>query len=890
MGHMSCGVRYIPRFRLSSQTKFFVSHQNSRASDHHDDAKAEQGATQNQHATSAASLRSFQTAMIFECARLIPRLHIPKFEASVPTAGEQLDRPNDDGASPTSEPPTMVVHDVLLDVVGARGLARHYFFDARPHIVDPYCVIRVSGQIVHRTKPIQRDYDPIWTVSTDSLCILSLHDHDTLEVEVKNGATCLGRVELSWDEIALQIGERVEYALQQPPESEGRGSTLTGTALLALKVRRATIEDHEFFNGRRRATKRQDECDSALDVNFHQVRGNPMIQKSWKVDWKDKEKVYRVKPGPDPRRVLATEWLNRDEIEVEAMKPSTHWVSAGVGSFGVINLEILSCDNLPNLDLQNKTDAFVGVVFEDNFLRTCVVWDCVAPRWMPWTSRAYSFRVRHPSSLLMLGVFDYDRTPLGQLNPHDPIGRIVIHPDRFGSDTTYVLTYRLSHDPRREDDDCRGTITIRMRIHWNDEPVALQAPPSFVIHVDNDRSYQVLKYITRGLVDMEQSSLTSVKLYGKELVSYWGNLCYFWDVAFETWLWRGRIQVCGFSVWFPIHSLVLFVSCVLCLEYPHKIVAIALYGLAWILLTVQYHASRHPNPWRRVTALDQRIVGLVTGQSAAPTRIHPGDGGSEERRLEQLDALKASRMSQLIYSLMKFGLTVYRTYSRQSEGALALTTEQRDWSLLADHLYYLHLFLKYLCTYVRLYRNLINWRGSATQRLTLYSVVLATMWVLMPVDMVAWWMLRVWVWLWLGPWMRLVDVLWVRHWYRTKEQLLAAIDRGETASSSASSPSRDLPDLDAWLRSEAFLRMGHRGRVVAEEARKRRAMRDMLLGRYSERVPVVDSSRYPSVPLSSQSRAQPEPVEAAHEEWHRVPGQELTGSMIMSLHTINVSN
>jgi Ca2+-dependent lipid-binding protein len=130
------------------------------------------------------------------------------------------------------------------------------------------------------------------------------------------------------------------------------------------------------------------------------------------------------------------------------LKPSVRWVQAGSGTMGTVYLEIVGCNNLPNLDLSNfdLTDPFVGIVFEDTFVRTDIIWDELNPRWMPWTTRAFAFQVRHPSSILMLGVFDHDETP-----SHDPAGRVVINTANFESDTTYLLHYQLRHDPRQED-------------------------------------------------------------------------------------------------------------------------------------------------------------------------------------------------------------------------------------------------------------------------------------------------------------------------------------------------------------------------------------------------------------------------------------------------------
>jgi len=90
--------------------------------------------------------------------------------------------------------------------------------------------------------------------------------------------------------------------------------------------------------------------------------------------------------------------------------------------------------------VSGKTDAFVGCVFESNFVRSPVIHDSLNPSWLPWSARAFSFHIEHPSSILFLGVFDYDEGPL---EAHDPIGRVAVHLDQFDQDTVYTLTYPL---------------------------------------------------------------------------------------------------------------------------------------------------------------------------------------------------------------------------------------------------------------------------------------------------------------------------------------------------------------------------------------------------------------------------------------------------------------
>ncbi len=160
---------------------------------------------------------------------------------------------------------------------------------------------------------------------------------------------------------------------------------------------------------------------------------------------------YLIRPGPDPKRIEETSWLTTEKIEQEAMKPSYEWADIGSGHLGKVFVEILSCDNLPNMDsvgvfdiktgvLGNKTDPFVSLVYEDCSARTDIIYDCLSPRWMPWSKRAFIFHCMHTSSPLFLAVFDSDQVP--HIN-NDLIGRVTIDISNFHPGSTYVLEYNL---------------------------------------------------------------------------------------------------------------------------------------------------------------------------------------------------------------------------------------------------------------------------------------------------------------------------------------------------------------------------------------------------------------------------------------------------------------
>ncbi len=172
------------------------------------------------------------------------------------------------------------------------------------------------------------------------------------------------------------------------------------------------------------------------------ISGNYFRMKS---TGKNGVKRLRVLPRPDPKRAKETKFLSHDELTEEMLNPSTNWMDAGCDkdSLGTVYLEILQCQNLPNMDaggaLGNKTDAFVCAIFEESMVQTDVIDDKLSPMWMPWCQRAFKFHMKHPLSQLFIGVNDFDLGP----SSHDGIGRIAVNLNHFESNVAYTLTYRI---------------------------------------------------------------------------------------------------------------------------------------------------------------------------------------------------------------------------------------------------------------------------------------------------------------------------------------------------------------------------------------------------------------------------------------------------------------
>lgn len=221
----------------------------------------------------------------------------------------------------------------------------------------------------------------------------------------------------------------------------------------------------------------------------------------------------RVKPLSDPDRPKETKWLTSAEIEAESQKPSTTWTETGTGDLGKLFVEVIGCDDLPNLDsvplvgnvvpaanvlTGGKTDAFVCLVFEDCIVNTDVIINSLSPRWMPWSQRAFIFRIMHPSSQLMVGAFDYDGAmPRAR---HDAIGRVSIDVSNFRPGTVYTLYYNLYTGDRKSN----GRLKLRLRVEFNDTRKVMLAsvniPPKIYVNVATSRDYDTAQYTCEGKV------------------------------------------------------------------------------------------------------------------------------------------------------------------------------------------------------------------------------------------------------------------------------------------------------------------------------------------------------------------------------------------------------
>jgi hypothetical protein len=206
--------------------------------------------------------------------------------------------------------------------------------------------------------------------------------------------------------------------------------------------------------------------------------------------------------------------MTEEQINAEALKPSTRWISAGSGSkpIGKMYFEVIGCDGLPNMDasvvqtvataglLTGKTDAYVCIIYEDSIVNTDVIYDTLHPRWLPWTQRAFVFDIMHPSSQLMLAVLDFDSA--NPMDDDDPIGRVTMDPSNLRPMTDYTMQFDLVTSSLVANRKMNGTITIRVRVEWENERKALiksvMPVPQIYVNVSRHRDFLASHYAVVG--------------------------------------------------------------------------------------------------------------------------------------------------------------------------------------------------------------------------------------------------------------------------------------------------------------------------------------------------------------------------------------------------------
>lgn len=774
---------------------------------------------------------------------------------------------------------------------------------------DPYVLCSFNGKIIHRTSIISNTLDPIWTVKTGSLFLFTVKVEDlfisegilfeVMDYDTLGSHELLGRCVLPPQTIYEGKGQRLQFKLTGAGTSSMKSSRITleeQPGYLALRCRRASQSDIDFMNNNVYISKHKMVEKSTMDkavseylgganiIQSYLVRQTRIVKQPGTVDVKQ----YKIRPGPDPKRPEETTWMTKEQIDEEILQESTHWIDIGTGSLGRLFVEVLKCDNLPNLDMfgRNKTDSFVCLLYEDAFIRTDVIDDCLSPRWLPWMKRAAIYHIYHSSSSLFLGVFDHDT-----IGNHDLVGRVTVDLANLRPDTVYVLTYNIYTTANLNNRDFRGTVTLRLRMEIEDERQLLlsnlQLPPEFFVNVKSYKEYMMLKQTCEGLDDTSKYDIKTIKNCIAELYAYQHLLLPVKDALINVALWRGTTSftIGKRTISLPTHSLTIFLSLVLVVERPQLAPAWFSAVIGFGMLATMEFRRQMPGPWLKCKSYHELFSTLVFGFSPFPSvAIQPNE-----------DAEEANRYLEAIQKRIQEAAEVAdKAYEEHEKAQEAIRKEMQELGDISTDIstnnegfftidptkqifFPIQQTLLLVCRYARLAKYIATWEECYLSFwFTTGCFVVSFTFIFVPWFFLLKWLFRLLVWTLLGPWMKLVDIFYV-----SKISNVTLNQRLEKLRE------QQLIYLEKYL---------HEKRIVREKAMKHKAMKTYMFGRFISRVPVWKEDSLKDLPLS-QSYAvpyAPKPLpfseiamqEAGYKRT-RVNGQHLVGDMIPRIEKVN---
>jgi hypothetical protein len=302
--------------------------------------------------------------------------------------------------------------------------------------------------------------------------------------------------------------------------------------------------------------------------------------------------------------------------------------------------------------------------------------------------------------------------------------------------------------------------------------------------------------------------LTSVE----ELLSYEEALHYLELAAFTVLFWRGHYPVSfrvptflrpqasagttttsrflkrwtrPVTVLLPLHSITAFGWGIFVVQDLNRFPAFLFFAIGWSFLATMEHVRNHPSPFLRCRSYTDMLWALLFNRSFEPESI---DANTNVQAIKAFDKMLDARRKQR--ALEKEEREKLEAEIRKTEVELL---EEEDGVDITSHassivqslnpfktmLKPIVVLLKKLCVALRVAKSIVLWRDSYTAFWIVTASFLATIvlvWI--PWSFLILWTCRISAWLFLGPWMKLVDILYIRkhHNYETAEEITTAFE------------------------------------------------------------------------------------------------------------------
>jgi hypothetical protein len=404
------------------------------------------------------------------------------------------------------------------------------------------------------------------------------------------------------------------------------------------------------------------------------------------------------------------------------------------------------------------------------------------------------------------------------------------------------------------------------------------------VNVKTRQDFRVIRETCLGNVDEERYSVSTLKSYVEELQELQYILFYLEDAAKTLFLWRGHFEltIFGHEITVPLHSLNAFIFSTFLVEHPQLLPSFGFLSIAWILIAVMGWRRNSENIWQHCYSYFEIMRMILFGNSLVPpANIAPYEKFEEAKK--EMEAWvnrveDAAKKAERAYAqaqqdeeerqkeLEEIGETNGDLGTKTGSGGLSIDPVRAA-------LFPIQLMLAVLCRGIRFIKNIIIWQETFFSFwIATGCIVLSVVCLFVPWFWIIQWTSRIIVWTIFGPWMKLVDILYV-------SQIKSETEEEQTLREQAERLKRKVATTEAV----------NKARQIREDTTKMKVMKKYYFGKFSMQVPILKQDRYIDIPLP-ESTAIPHKekqltlAELAMEEAgynrKRIPGQTLVGDMI----------
>jgi hypothetical protein len=282
---------------------------------------------------------------------------------------------------------------------------------------------------------------------------------------------------------------------------------------------------------------------------------------------------------------------------------------------------------------------------------------------------------------------------------------------------------------------------------------------------------------------------------------------------------------------------------------------------------MEYQSTHHPSPWRKKRTYGEHLIVLLFSRPFTDT-IEPFERKDEVEKYNAEEAQRKKECEEEAKAEAERAEKVGQEEEQEQEAEVSIATEKQRFGIslnvMAPILTPVQHHLELAVVVLRVVTSYVTWEQSrSTFWIVNISFVAGILLVGIPWDFMIHWAFRVVVWTFLGPWMKLVDIFYVKG--RSREEM------------------KEEAKEKLRIKYQQLVEARRSRQIKREDALKLNSMKRYMFGKYIVGVPRFREDRYYDWPLYP-SHASPHVVtvppkiassfHGQHLELHMIPERE----------------